>query len=533
MAEPVVKRRKLHNVDEITFVSADLRHHTKLQAPDTVNDDHSVALTFPNRDPHVEGALLTANPDGQMDWLAHDDLKIADPLVLNDITAQVSLTTPLIDTPADLEIQRQTVPQVIFGGTGIVAQTNVNMNDRILYGSTAIDGKLFLRGSSAAGTAEAVNVGTKLEVTDTLTGGDIVATNSLQSDGKLQAGAPIHGTGTLTLESDDGLPNLELNTTETKSLQALNMNSNYIFGDSKTNGVLRMRGSQAGGATERVLVECDLQSLTQISCIEIKALNTLLAEGKVDVVGPIHGRGTLAIQSADGIDGLELSATEITSRQPIQMRANTIYGDIGGGGILNLDSTPDASKGYIRNRSKTLIDGPLWIHNDILPFGVLALGNFYRMLQSSGVVSSIETSLFEDISAVGSRTMPANSLIAGSTFRVTLGGIATTAVPTALTLRAKLNGSTIVTNTETFNVATNTSWTFEVVYTIRTIGAGGTAIGTGMLIFDDNGSAACMSMGVTGTIAIDTTVANTVDMTGQWALGTASMICQTACISSS
>jgi hypothetical protein len=119
----------------------------------------------------------------------------------------------------------------------------------------------------------------------------------------------------------------------------------------------------------------------------------------------------------------------------------------------------------------------------------------------------------------GSLTIGANTLQAGDVIKIRMRGFYTDTTGTR-TYRSKLAGTTQATSAINPANATNGSFEISILITIRTIGAGGTAIAQGKVTHYDSGGT---QTGVTSsftpqtaTFSIDTTVANVYDLTCQF-----------------
>lgn len=132
--------------------------------------------------------------------------------------------------------------------------------------------------------------------------------------------------------------------------------------------------------------------------------------------------------------------------------------------------------------------------------------------------------------ALGSYTIPANTLQVGSLIQIRFGGIATATNSTdTLAIKAYiggLSGTALISMTAT-DVADNNVFTGEYEIAIRTIGASGTMVGQGtfksipaaegtMTIKDD----------ILASTAIDTTADQVIAVSGTWSAQSASDSCR-------
>ncbi len=136
--------------------------------------------------------------------------------------------------------------------------------------------------------------------------------------------------------------------------------------------------------------------------------------------------------------------------------------------------------------------------------------------------------------------IPANFLQVGTTYRITVSGTCTSTVAnlSTFTLRIGPNGTTADTSIATITctaAASGTTIPFTATFlvTIRSIGAGGTVMGSGMIV--NSGVTGISSNGVggggaTATAAVNTTVANFLELTYKSAATTTTCTFQQAVI---
>lgn len=132
--------------------------------------------------------------------------------------------------------------------------------------------------------------------------------------------------------------------------------------------------------------------------------------------------------------------------------------------------------------------------------------------------TTAETSLIDG--GDGTLTMPANTLLVGCTIRITMFGYMSTVAGTpSVTLRLKLGSTTLATATVANMTSglSNVSLDSKVMIVTKTVGAAGTVYGGGRTLLD-TGNAATAVMGFVNTspVTIDTTAAQTLDITWQW-----------------
>lgn len=137
-------------------------------------------------------------------------------------------------------------------------------------------------------------------------------------------------------------------------------------------------------------------------------------------------------------------------------------------------------------------------------------------------------------------TIPADSLIAGTTYRLQAFGVASNSsgADRALTLRVRIGTTTLTGNIATSvapdikSTASASGWGCEFLFTVRTAGASGTCIANGYRI---SGTSALADVtGVTSetsTVVVDTTVANVLELTAVTAHADATVNVTVAAIS--
>ncbi len=150
-------------------------------------------------------------------------------------------------------------------------------------------------------------------------------------------------------------------------------------------------------------------------------------------------------------------------------------------------------------------------------FGDL-FGLYSQTVQSATVTGTTETSIIG--TGVGALTIPANAFKVGDSFHGKIGGIISdTANGDDITLRIK-TGATLLASTGVFALDTTAAagegWEMELDFTIATLGATGSICTNGNFAYTKTGDKK-----VSGTVfqdvqPIDTTIANTLDVTVEW-----------------
>lgn len=140
--------------------------------------------------------------------------------------------------------------------------------------------------------------------------------------------------------------------------------------------------------------------------------------------------------------------------------------------------------------------------------------------------SDVETSMFNDTGARGSRIIPANTLKVGDIIKIKSYGIlGCTGTPTA-TLKFYMNAVELLASTVTMtNLGQNIYYDLEAYFTIREIGVHGKVAGAGKTFFKDiTVTSAGLFRALQGAtdIEIDTTIDQTIDITYKWGTASAS-----------
>lgn len=122
---------------------------------------------------------------------------------------------------------------------------------------------------------------------------------------------------------------------------------------------------------------------------------------------------------------------------------------------------------------------------------------------------------------VGSLTLPANFLQAGSSVRVWTMGFHSAAAGATIRIRVYLGATVILdTGANASGNATNLTWEARAAFTCRAAGSSGAVNAQGYYL-EQGAAVALYGMPNTANVAIDTTVTQTVRVTAQW--GTAAV----------
>jgi len=176
----------------------------------------------------------------------------------------------------------------------------------------------------------------------------------------------------------------------------------------------------------------------------------------------------------------------------------------------NLTAAADSNSIQIGDPSQTrVLLGPYTITNGIAAVGAMQIGNV-TIANTAAETTGIGA-------LVGSNIIPAGRLTAGSTIRIRARGImADTGAPT-LQIRIKVGANTFCDTgaVALAAIAGTHGWMLEADVTVRTVGSPGTAIGNCTFALAVINPPDLDTIN-TATTAIDTAIANTVDLTFQW-----------------
>ena len=148
-------------------------------------------------------------------------------------------------------------------------------------------------------------------------------------------------------------------------------------------------------------------------------------------------------------------------------------------------------------------------------------GIFSQTGDSPNNATILETTLIDG--GVGSLTVPANGFTVGDSFSVVMGGKISCSNNSPITIRIK-SGAIVLATTGLISLPhiTLKNWELEVTFTIRAIGAAGVASivthGDFLYLKDSSSSFEGMTFSSTNNTTFNTTISNTLDITGQWSI---------------
>ncbi len=131
---------------------------------------------------------------------------------------------------------------------------------------------------------------------------------------------------------------------------------------------------------------------------------------------------------------------------------------------------------------------------------------------------------------LGSITLAANELVAGTTLRITADGLASTTVTPTITFRIRIGATVLAGNIvvpwaalTTASGIVNQPFRIDALVTLRTAGATGAIIGNGVILNPSTFSATTSSFAnQSATVAVDTTASRILGLTAQWSVASAS-----------
>lgn len=158
---------------------------------------------------------------------------------------------------------------------------------------------------------------------------------------------------------------------------------------------------------------------------------------------------------------------------------------------------------------------------EIIPFANQGGGARAVLANTVADSGTTVTNTTTETSFGSTATIPANTLKAGDRIRIRSHGITPSTNGTdTLTVKLKI-GSSIVFATAAIDVANNDTWVIDAEVTVRTTGASGTIIASGMGVLGVPTTATARGSGLAST-TLDTTAAATIDATATWSAASAS-----------
>jgi hypothetical protein len=149
------------------------------------------------------------------------------------------------------------------------------------------------------------------------------------------------------------------------------------------------------------------------------------------------------------------------------------------------------------------------------------IGGLFAQTANSTPITGTTTESTLINGGVGTLTVPANTFSVGDSFRGDFGGVLSTANNQTIRIRIK-SGSAIFVDSglQTINNVSNNVWSLSIDFTVRQLGAAGTASIVTLATFNYaktvNGTVEGFSFNSVNNTTFDTTINNTLDVTVQW-----------------
>lgn len=183
------------------------------------------------------------------------------------------------------------------------------------------------------------------------------------------------------------------------------------------------------------------------------------------------------------------------------------------GGIINVGkATVSTMAGF--DGSRNIVSKTAGV--DYIAPGGAGLASFIQTSSVSVTNTVTETTLTG--SGVGTLTIPANALVAGTTYRIRADGYMSDLLTPSLDVKFKF-GSTAIDDTSATALVTLTGtaqWTYTGTVTCRTTGATGTVQCQGLFAYYNGTTPLVLNSPNTGTATIDTTASQAVTLTAAW-----------------
>ena len=233
------------------------------------------------------------------------------------------------------------------------------------------------------------------------------------------------------------------------------------------------------------------------------------------------GQGTYAVAIGNASGELNQHASSLLINAHNVALNSTASNQIilqAGTSTLQYDATALSIAGAIvPTGGNLLVTGGVYVGNANRP---VMSGGYSQIAQVTISNTVVETTLIDITGAVGTLSIPANTMRVGSTSKFFIAGlIDTTSASQDITLRIKSGTTTL----STFAVTTGTnlnagsSFTLEGNILVRTIGVTGSIITSAMFAAGNTGNQSFTRNNIT-TGVIDTTAINTFEFTVEWAI---------------
>jgi hypothetical protein len=446
-------------------------------------------------------------------------------------TASSSSTTIQGGTGA-ITIQNQGTGAINIANNGVNSTINIGKTGSAAF-TTAINlgtstgaAQTVTAGSSNSGSSVSLTGGatsltvnnTNASVTGNLSVSGTYNTNTFTSSSLVFGAA---GTATIQAASGQGL-SIDAGTTATLNLGNSSNNKTINIGvDSATANTTAVNIGTSTGAAQTIKIGgTGTSSSTSHASTTVTfqggATVATVANAGVTVKSYGNAAAALLVQNSSNVSLLTADA----SATKVQIGSSSTDST---GVLLVLDSFNSATE-------PTEVDGAMYYNTAL---------NSFRCGRSSvwvdcntGLVKS-NTSVSSAISNTAAETnfdinysMPANSCTPGRVYRIFASGVYSTTSTPSLDFRMKVGTTVLGATTQSLATqtgASNQQWYLEFRFICITAGASGTVEPMGRaVIWTTNTSSTATHMGGTATVTIDTTAAQTLQLSADWSVGSTS-----------
>jgi hypothetical protein len=279
---------------------------------------------------------------------------------------------------------------------------------------------------------------------------------------------------------------------------SINLNSFTLYGDDAASGNLVLESNITG--SKGVIVVNDNMEAKQIT-----STGNILIDNVVPLLSMFN---TNVSYNAE----IKNTDTDLTLHARDEKNKIFISHNPGIGIRFTANGVADA---LVINQDKTISYKPIVSNSQYYPSDTPAVVcSIYRQLtEKTNGNSTAELLLFNDTGSIGTRIIPANSLLPGTMFKIKLMGIIDTSGNTSITFRGLFAGVEYASGTATINADPQDAWVLEINIWIITTGASGTFKAHGCFIHKGDHIPLIM----TTTAAVDTTQSNFIQVSSQWA----------------
>ena len=268
--------------------------------------------------------------------------------------------------------------------------------------------------------------------------------------------------------------------------------------------------------------------------------NAATVTTNANLTGDVTSSGNVTAIAANSIITTDIVNSNVTNAKLAQMAANTIKGNNTGSTANAADLTAAQVNAILPVFTSAL--------NGLTPASGGGIEKFLRadgtwQVPNSGLqaLTAATAAITTTETKLASFVIPANTMAAGTSFRITLFGTCTSTAANTSNIRVRLGTAGTTADAVVALVApvaattgTNVPFSVTMLVTIRTAGAAGTAAGSGMLTnfaYSTGIATNGVSVGTpTSGVAVNTTVANTIQVSYASTAATTSSIFQLATI---